>query len=92
VTRREGEHTFSSTTWGYRRVKISTPAGGTHTVRRSRSFKSLRRQDRAEKVTLRISYRGGAESWWLVESRGTHAAFPGWLALEDLMRVVKNLP
>ncbi len=43
---------------------------------------------RRRKIRLTISYRGGAESWWLLEARGKHGVFPGHAAIEDIMREV----
>jgi hypothetical protein len=39
---------------------------------------------RRRKLRLTISWRGGAESWWLVEARGCHGVFPGHRSLEDV--------
>jgi hypothetical protein len=41
-------------------------------------------------MTLKVRYRGGAESWWLVEARGSQGVFPGSAALEDVMVQVLN--
>lgn len=45
---------------------------------------------RRHALTLRVTYRGGAESWWLIESRGSSGVFPGHLGLEDVMTTVLN--
>jgi hypothetical protein len=41
-------------------------------------------------MSLTVSYRGGSESWWLVEARGSHGVFPGHAALEDVLSQVCN--
>ncbi len=41
-------------------------------------------------MTLQVTYRGGAESWWLVQARGSQGVFPGSAALEDIMSQVFN--
>jgi hypothetical protein len=48
--------------------------------------------DRTREITLRVVYRGGAESWWLVKARGEHAVFTGATAIEDVMRAVHSEP
>lgn len=85
------EQTFPSTTFRWEMRKIRTPPAGHNTVRAKRGrFSGLATWPRNRKLRLTISYRGGAESWWLVESRGTQQAFPGHLAIEDVMVVVLN--
>jgi hypothetical protein len=34
---------------------------------------------------MTVTYRGGAESWWLIEARGEHEVFPGHRCLDDVM-------
>jgi len=85
------EHLFPSTTWEWRKVKITRRPQGHATVRRSRSFwHHLPRRDRKQSVYLEVRWRAGAESWWLVKARGSHGAVPGWMMLEDLMSMVLN--
>lgn len=80
------EQSFGSTTWALRRVKVTGTPPGHATVRRSRSsWRALPQLDRRRYVTLRIKWRGGAESWWLVDARGRSVPVPGWICLEDLM-------
>jgi hypothetical protein len=52
----------------------------------------LRRRNPREKLTLTISYRGGAEAWWLIEARGSSGVFPGVAALHDVMREILSEP
>lgn len=80
------EQSFPSTTYEWRKVKIKRPAGGQSTVRRSRrSFLRLTPQPRTRPVRITVTYRGGAESWWLVEARGEREALPGHWSLDDVM-------
>lgn len=82
---------FPSTTWAYRKVKIARPPGGHATARSSMyGWRSLRRSERRMKIRITVSYRGGPQSYWLVEARGRHAVLPGHMALEDLMAAVHN--
>lgn len=70
---------------------VAAAAGGTSTARRRRSaFRSLPRWDRRVKTTLRICWKGGGESWWLVEARGKAGIFHGSMALEDVMARILN--
>jgi len=85
------EQVFGSTLWETKQVKVRRSAGGHVTVRSAATgWGRLRRQDRRQKVTLTISWRGGAASWWLVEARGRHSVMPGFYELEDVMRLVLN--
>jgi hypothetical protein len=52
----------------------------------------LARWPRSQKLAITIKYRGGAESWWLVEARGHHGVFPGHATLEDVMHQVFSEP
>lgn len=75
-----------STTWAWRKVKIARPPEGTTQQRRSRyGFLRLTRQPRSRPVRLTLTYRGGPESRWLVEARGTRESFIGSVYLEDVM-------
>jgi hypothetical protein len=83
------EHTFPSTTFVWKQVKMKPPPAGHTTARAKRGrFGSLPTWPRHRDLTITIRHRGGAESWWLIQSRGRHAAFPGHLSIEDVMVVV----
>jgi hypothetical protein len=85
------EHLFPSTTWQWKKVKIKPPPAGHDTARAKRGpWRRFGVWPRHRPLVLTVRHRGGSESWWLVEARGSHAAFPGHLALEDVMRVVLN--
>lgn len=87
------EQEFPSTPFTWKRVKVTQRPEGTITARRSRSSRGWRllpRSNRRDYVTIRVKWRGGAESWWLVEARGKNSAVPGWVQLEDLMSLIHN--
>lgn len=87
----DSEQAFSSTTWEWRRVKVTRPPGGQEAGRSaSYGFKRLRRSRRDLPVRITVTYRGGAQSWWLVEARGRHQAISGVMAFEDVMRIIHN--
>jgi hypothetical protein len=70
---------------------MKPPPAGHDTARAQRGrWHHLTKWPRSRKLTLTVKYRGGAESWWLVESRGSYGVFPGCAALEDVMRAVLN--
>lgn len=80
------EQPFPSTTFVWKKTKIKQRPAGQSTVRRRRSgFLSLARWPRTRPLRLTVTYRGGAEAWWLVEARGVKQHFPGHLALEDVL-------
>ncbi len=81
-----------STTWSYE----------THSLRRSRRegqqdvakpprWGKLSRRNPRQKLTLTITYRGGAECWYLIEARGSHGVVSGALAIHDVMREINNV-
>ncbi len=75
--------------WKY--VKVKPPPAGHSTARAKRGrWRYLARWPRSEKLQISIKWRGGAESWWLVEARGSSGVFPGHAALEDVMNQVLN--
>lgn len=53
-------------------------------------FRSLRRRNPKDRLTIMVRYRGGAEAWWLIEARGTAQAFPGHLCLHDVLSAVNG--
>lgn len=90
-TNEDCEQAFPSTMWEFRYVKMKRRPQGSTTARAQRGpFKGLSRWPRTSRLTVTIVHRGGSESWWLVSARGTQGAFPGWMALEDVMAVVHN--
>ncbi len=87
------EQTFPSTTYEWKKVKMKPPPAGHKTARAKRGrWYRYSTWPRHRKLTLTISHRGGPESWWLIESRGSHGAVPGHLSLDDVMALVHNDP
>jgi len=85
------EQTFPSTTWEWRQVKIKRRPQGTDTARAQRGrWRHLSRWPRKHHLTIRVTYRGGAESWWLIDARGSTGVFPGHAAIEDVMSQIFN--
>lgn len=75
-----------STTWAYRKIKLRSAPQANSTGRRRRSSRSsLRRRDARERLSIVITYRGGAEAWWLIEARGERWTFPGHRCLHDVL-------
>lgn len=55
-----------------------------------RRFGGLQRRKPESRLTLTISYKGGAEAWWLIEARGRTATFPGHRAIHDVMAEINR--
>lgn len=79
-----------STTWAWKRVKIS-PAPKANTTSRKATPPQPSRRNPREPLTVTIRYRGGPEAWWEVKGRGKTYRFPGYLALHDVMRTIHNI-
>lgn len=81
----------ASTTYEWRRVKVrgGAPEGPSRSGLPKR-FQGLVRRDSKTALTLTVTYRGGAESWWLVQARGRKAAFPGHRCLDDVMAEINR--
>lgn len=85
------EHLFPSTTFEWRKTKIRKPPAGHGTARAKRGrWIGLPTWPRHRTLTVKVRYRGGTESWWLIQSRGRSGVFPGHLAIEDVMAAVLN--
>lgn len=90
MTARENKNARSaSTTWSHAPDRISRPRReGQQNVPKAPRWWRLRKRDPREPLTIRITYRGGAQCWYLIEARGSRGAFPGVLALHDVMREI----
>lgn len=76
----------SSTTFAFRRVKISTaPQAGTDSRRRRPHFKGLKRRNPRDPLQVTIVFRGGAECWWELRARGAVLRRPGHNSLHDVL-------
>lgn len=85
------EHTFESTTFAWKYVKVAGPAGGQKPERSSsRGFRRLPRWPMRKPLSLTMKYRGGAECWVEVHSRGEIARFPGNTAVYDVLCRIAN--
>jgi hypothetical protein len=92
------ERVFASTTWEWKRVKITAPPRPKATARAKRApSSSAERSERAARRTARtpftvqIQYRGGPEAWWQVTYAGRSYRFSGVLCFHDVMRQVLDL-
>lgn len=77
----------TSTTWTPQVDRMpSGPRREANTSRKRPSrFGGLSGRNPKSKLDIKISYRGGAEAWWLVETRGRSAVFPGHMCIHDVM-------
>lgn len=80
------EHVFPSTTWEWRHVKISRPAGG-HRDGATKSHRWFGRSSwkKRDPLSMKVSYRGGPEGWVEIHSRGSVGRFPGSVSILDVM-------
>lgn len=67
-----------------------SPAGRAANAAAKPSFHGVRQRRWQEPLTVILTYRGGAEGWVLVEARGRRQAFPGHLAILDVLAMVNN--
>lgn len=75
-----------STTWGWRKVKITEPpAGPTENGGGAASLRNRPRMDRRQWLSIKVRYRGGSEAWWWIKARGVEIKRPGHLALHDVL-------
>lgn len=89
--RKKQNNSSGSTTWTYEPDRMPSgprregirPAG-------SSRWSKLTRRDARSRLTITIKYRGGAECWYHVEARGRGGAFPGVMALHDVMREINE--
>lgn len=54
------------------------------------TFKGVARRDPRQRLDLQIRFRGGAEAWVLVESRGRTQAFPGHWSVYDVLMYING--
>lgn len=79
----------SSTTWAWRRVRMSTPPQAKSDRERSEAPQgSLLAWPRGKPCTVVLKYRGGPECWVEVRARGRIWRRPGTTALYDIVREV----
>jgi hypothetical protein len=88
------EQTFPSTTWAWKRVKIACPpeamsSAGARLRRaqaRPRFYGLPPWPIRRRPLALTVKYRGGAQAWVEVHSRGRTIRVPGDTTIYDLVR------
>lgn len=73
-----------STTFEWRRVKVAQRPKGTRKATPKASPLAPRKLSDGP-LTLTVTYRGGAEDWWLVQARGRRWVVPGHRQLTDVM-------
>lgn len=80
------EQEFPSTLYELRKVRIRRPAGGQKPVSpKGMPLHRLPPRPIRESLTVSISYKGGAMTWWEVKARGAVLYRPGYVTLDDLM-------
>ena len=80
-----------STTWVHKPDRIRT--GSAPQAKRaagSSRWSKLTRRRPEERLTITVKYRGGSECWYHIQARGSHGAFPGVMALHDVMREIND--
>lgn len=89
----EIEHTFPSTTWQWKLVKMSRPPKAPSTARAQRArLKPLARRNPRESLTITVKWRGGPECWWEIVARGRVWRAPGHVAIHDVLARINNMP
>lgn len=82
----DGNNCTGSTTWEWRRVRVRRPPKAMDAVPEGRRwFFRLPRWNPRTPLTLRVTYRGGAECWYEIHARGGTLRVPGVTALHDAM-------
>lgn len=89
-----------STTWEWRRVKITKrrrPTGHSASAASPTSLVShrpshLTPKEARQPHTVQVTYRGGAEAWWELKWGNNTVRRSGVLALHDIMRELYNSP
>ncbi len=80
------ERTFGSTTWAWKKVRVSRPAGGQGgSAKLPPRFWGLPPRDPRVPLPMTLKYRGGAECWIEVHARGRIARYVGVTALADML-------
>jgi hypothetical protein len=92
TAKRDNKNTRSgSTTWVHQPDRIRRdPAPQAKRAAGSSRWSRLTRRRAEERLTITVKYRGGAECWYHVEARGSGGAFPGVMALHDVMREIND--
>lgn len=82
-----------STTWAWRRVKISRPpkAQGEQPPKAT-YWRRFSPRDARQPISVTLHLRGGPECWVEVRGRGSVGRYPGVTAIYDVLRDINALP
>lgn len=58
---------------------------------KARRWGGLSKRNGRDALTIRITYRGGNQAWYLVEARGRSGVFTGVRALHEVMEEINNV-
>lgn len=88
------EQTFRSTTWEWKRVKVSRApqASEDRRPKGGRWFHLPPWEWRRRPLHITVKYRGGPEAWFEVHARGSMGRFPGHVSLFDAISEVAGRP
>jgi hypothetical protein len=86
------EQLFSSTTFAWRKVKISRPARAQAlSAKPSSRWHRFSRRDMRQPIQLTVHLRGGPECWVEISGRGSMGRYPGHTSIYDVLRDVNNV-
>lgn len=81
-----------STTWGWKRVKISrAPQANGSANAVSTFWRRLSPRNPRQPLNITVSLRGGPECWVEVHARGSMGRYHGATALYDVLADINNL-
>lgn len=87
------EQPFSSTTWVWKRVKISRAPEARVTVAQRASFwRRYRPRNPRDPINVTLKLRGGSECWVEVRGRGSVGRYPGTTAIYDILLDINSQP
>lgn len=70
----------------WKKVMVSRGAAGNKTAgRKAVRWRRFGRRDPTLPITVRLTFKGGAEAWVLVDGRGEANVYPGYVALIDVL-------
>ena|SRR5918995_6424271 len=82
----------SSTTFEWRRVKISRPPEATRdSAAKRHRWRRFPKRNARDPITVRIWLRGGAEAWVAVSGRGETNFYPGVTSVYDILADINQL-
>jgi hypothetical protein len=85
------EHTFPSTTWAWKQVRIARPPEATRTAAaRGHRWRKLPRRNARDPLAITVKLRGGPEGWVEVHARGDFSRYPGYTSILDVVLDVNS--